>query len=215
VTGHGSQVPPGTGPDLRDAAAGWPVEGHRQAKGAFVTLRTDEVRMPEGDLAARDVVEHPGAVAIVALDGTGQVLVIRQYRHPVGRLLWEIPAGLRDVRGEPLLAAAERELREETGYTAKNWRVLVDSFTSPGILTERLRVFLARDLAKVPDAERGIVLRHEEAYLQTAWVPLETAAAAFLRGELHNGVAAVGILAAYAASQSGFAELREAGAREE
>jgi len=204
-----------TGPDLRDAAASWPVEGHRQAKGAFVTLRTDEVRMPDGDLAARDVVEHPGAVAIVALDGTGQVLLIRQYRHPVGRLLWEIPAGLRDVRGEPLLAAAERELREETGYTATNWRVLVDCFTSPGILTERLRVFLARDLAKVPDAERGIVLRHEEAYLQTAWVPLETAAAAFLRGELHNGVAAVGILAAYAASQSGFAELREAGAREE
>ena len=204
-----------TGPDLRDAAASWPVEGHRQAKGAFVTLRTDEVRMPDGDLAARDVVEHPGAVAIVALDGTGQVLVIRQYRHPVGRLLWEIPAGLRDVPGEPLLAAAERELREETGYTATNWRVLVDCFTSPGILTERLRVFLARDLAKVPDAERGIVLRHEEAYLQTAWVPLETAAAAFLRGELHNGVAAVGILAAYAASQSGFAELREAGARED
>jgi ADP-ribose pyrophosphatase len=204
-----------TGPDLRDAAASWPVEGHRQAKGAFVTLRTDEVRMPDGDLAARDVVEHPGAVAIVALDGTGQVLLIRQYRHPVGRFLWEVPAGLRDVAGEPLLAAAERELREETGYTATNWRVLVDCFTSPGILTERLRVFLARDLAKVPDAERGIVLRHEEAYLQTAWVPLETAAAAFLRGELHNGVAAVGILAAYAASQSGFAELREAGAREE
>ena len=87
----------GTGPDLRDAAAGWPVEGHRQAKGAFVTLRTDEVRMPDGDLAARDVVEHPGAVAIVALDGTGQVLLIRQYRHPVGRLLWEIPAGLRET----------------------------------------------------------------------------------------------------------------------
>ena len=215
MTGHGIQAPPGTGPDLRDAAAGWPVEGHRQAKGAFVTLRTDEVRMPDGDLAARDVVEHPGAVAIVALDGTGQVLLIRQYRHPVGRLLWEIPAGLRDVPGEPLLAAAERELREETGYTAKNWRVLVDCFTSPGILTERLRVFLARDLAKIPDRERGIVLKHEEAYLQKAWVPLETAAAAFLRGELHNGVAAVGILAAYAASQSGFAELREAGAREE
>ena len=215
MTGHGIQAPPGTGPDLRDAPAGWPVEGHRQATGAFVTLRTDEVRMPDGDLAARDVVEHPGAVAIVALDGAGQVLLIRQYRHPVGRLLWEIPAGLRDMPGEPLLTAAERELREETGYTAKNWRVLVDSFTSPGILTERLRVFLARDLAKVPDAERGIVLKHEEAYLRTAWVPLETAVAAFLGGELHNGVAAVGILAAYAASQSGFAELREAGARED
>jgi 8-oxo-dGTP pyrophosphatase MutT (NUDIX family) len=215
VTGHGVQAPPGTGPGLTDAVAGWPVEGHRQAKGAFVTLRTDEVRMPDGDLAARDVVVHPGAVAIVALDDAGQVLLIRQYRHPVGRLLWEIPAGLRDVPGEPLRAAAERELREETGYTAKNWHVLVDCFTSPGILTERLRVFLARDLAKVPEGERGIVLRHEEAYLRTAWAPLKAAVAAFLGGELHNGVTAVGILAAYAASQGGFAGLRDAGARED
>jgi 8-oxo-dGDP phosphatase len=215
VTGHGVQTPPGTGPGLSDAVADWPVEGHRQAKGAFVTLRTDEVRTPDGDVAARDVVEHPGAVAIVALDDAGQVLLIRQYRHPVGRLLWEIPAGLRDVPGEPLRAAAERELREETGYTAKNWHVLVDCFTSPGILTEQLRIFLARDLAKVPDRERGIVLRHEEAYLQTAWAPLERCVAAFLDGALHNGVAAVGILAAYAASQGGFAGLREAGARED
>ncbi len=117
--------------------------------------------------------------------------------------------------GEPLHAAAERELREETGYIAKNWHVLVDCFTSPGILTERLRVFLARDLAKVPERERGIVLRHEEAYLRTAWAPLEAAVAAFLGGELHNGVTAVGILAAYAASQGGFAGLRDAGARED
>ena len=203
------------GPELRDALAGWPVAGHRAVKGAFVTLRTDGVRMPDGDVAARDVVEHPGAVAIVALDEAGQVLLIRQYRHPVGRLLWEIPAGLRDVPGEPLHVTAARELREETGYAATSWHVLIDCFTSPGILTERLRVFLARGLAKVPEADRGLTLRHEEAYLQTAWVPLETAVAAFLGGELHNGVAAVGILAAYAASQSGFAKLREAGARED
>ena len=215
MTGQGIQAPPGTGPDLRDAAAGWPVEGHRQAKGAFVTLRTDEVRTPDGDLAARDVVEHPGAVAIVALDGTGQVLLIRQYRHPVGRLLWEVPAGLRDVRGEPLLTTAQRELREETGYAAESWHVLVDSYTSPGILTERLRVYLARDLTQVAAKDRGITLRHEEAYLLTAWMPLDEVVAGFLRGELHNGVAAVGIFSAYAARQGGFAGLREAGARED
>jgi 8-oxo-dGDP phosphatase len=213
VTGGG--VPSPAGPWLSDVAERWPILSHRQVSGALVTLRTDEVQMPDGDVTARDVVEHPGAVAVVALDGAGQVLMIRQYRHPVGRMLWEIPAGLRDVPGEPLLAAAERELREETGYTAKTWHVLTDYFTSPGILTERVRVFLARDLAEVPEEERGPPRRHEEAYLQVAWAPLEAAVAAYLGGELHNGVAAVGIFAAYAARQGGFAELREAGARED
>ena len=208
-------TPGGAGPELRDAVARWPVIGHRQATGAFVTLRTDEVRMPDGDVAPRDVVEHPGAVAVVALDGAGQVLLIRQYRHPVGRLLWEIPAGLRDVPGEPLRAAAMRELREETGYAARSWHVLADCFTSPGILSERLRVFLARDLAEVPAPARGPARKHEEAYLLPAWLPLDRAVAAFLGGELHNGVAAVGIFAAYAARQGGFAGLREAGARED
>jgi 8-oxo-dGDP phosphatase len=214
VTGGGFPAA-GAGPELRDAAAGWPVIGRTQATGVFVTLRTDEVRMPDGDVVSRDVVVHPGAVAVVALDGAGQVLLIRQYRHPAGRLLWEVPAGLRDVPGEPLLATAERELREETGYAARTWHVLTDCFTSPGILTERLRVFLARDLAEVPEAERGPARRHEEAYLVTAWMPLDRAVAAFLGGELHNGVTAVGIFAAYAARQGGFAGLREAGARED
>jgi 8-oxo-dGDP phosphatase len=205
--------PPGT--LLRDAEWHWPVKGRpRKAKGAFVVLRTDRVRTPDGDVARRDVVEHPGAVAVVALDQAGRVLLIRQYRHPAGHLLWEIPAGLRDVPGEPVHHTGERELREETGYTARTWHVLTDCFTSPGISTERVIVFLARDVAEVPDAERGPPLRHEEAYLQSAWVPLDRAVQLFLAGELHNGVAAVGILAAYAAQQGGFAVLREAGAGE-
>ena len=201
--------------ELRDTERHWPVKGlPRKAKGAFVVLRTDQVRMPDGDVAPRDVVEHPGAVAIVALDDAGQVLLIRQYRHPAERLLWEIPAGLRDVPGEPVHGTGERELREETGYTARTWHVLADCFPSPGISTERVTVYLARDLAEVPDAERGPPLRHEEAQLQRAWVPLEEVVQLFLAGELHNGVAAVGILAAYAAREGGFAMLREAGAGE-
>jgi ADP-ribose pyrophosphatase len=215
VTGSGAGTPARAGPQVRDAVATWPVVSHRRASGAFVALRTDEVRTPDGDVVPRDVVEHPGAAAVVALDAAGQVLLIRQYRHPVGRLLWEVPAGLRDVRGEPLLTTAQRELREETGYAAKSWHVLVDSYTSPGILTERLRVYLARDLTEVAAKDRGITLRHEEAYLLTAWVPLDEVVAGFLRGELHNGVAAVGIFSAYAARQGGFAGLREAGARED
>jgi ADP-ribose pyrophosphatase len=203
------------GPELRDTECHWPVEGRpRRAKGAFVVLRTDQVRMPDGDVAARDVVEHPGAVAVVALDEAGQVLLIRQYRHPAGHLLWEIPAGLRDVPGEPPQRTGERELREETGYTARTWHVLTDCFTTPGISTERVTVYLARGLTEVPDAERGPPLRHEEAHLEPAWVPLEQAVRLFLAGELHNGVTAVGILAAYAAHQGGFAMLREAGAGE-
>jgi len=202
-------------PGLRDTEWHWPVEGQPvTARGAFVVLRTDQVRTPDGDVAARDVVEHPGAVAIVALDDTGQVLLIRQYRHPVGHFLWEIPAGLRDVPGEPAHRTAERELREETGHTARTWHVLTDCYTSPGISTERVTVYLARGLAKVSDAERGPPLRHEEADLRPAWVPLEAAVQLFLAGELHNGVAAVGILAAYAARLGGFAALRETGAGE-
>jgi 8-oxo-dGDP phosphatase len=205
--------PPGA--ELRDTEWHWPVKGRpRRAKGAFVVLRTDQVRMPDGDVAARDVVEHPGAVAVVALDDAGRVLLIRQYRHPAGHFLWEIPMGVRDVRGEPLQRTGERELCEETGYTARTWHVLADCFTTPGISTERVTVYLARRLAEVPDAERGPPLRHEEAYLEPAWVPLEQAVQLFLAGELHNGVTAVGILAAYAAHQGGFAMLREAGAGE-
>jgi ADP-ribose pyrophosphatase len=203
------------GAELRDSEWHWQVKGRpRRARGAFVVLRTDQVRMPDGDVAPRDVVEHPGAVAIVALDDAGQVLLIRQYRHPAGHFLWEIPAGLRDVPGEPPRRTGERELREETGYAARTWHVLTDCYTSPGISTERVIVYLARGLAEIPDAERGPPLRHEEAHLEPAWVPLDQAVQLFLTGELHNGVAAVGILAAYAARQGGFAMLRKAGAGE-
>jgi len=205
-----------TGDALQDVRQRWPVAGDPQyARGALVALRTDQVRMPDGELAARDVVEHPGAVAVVALDTAGRVLLIRQYRHPVGWLLWEIPAGLRDVHGEALRATAERELLEETGYAAREWRVLSDYFSSPGIISERLRVFLARDLTHVPASEHGYERRHEEAYLLQTWVPLAEAVQLILGGQLHNGVAAVGILAAYAARTGGFAALREADARED
>jgi ADP-ribose pyrophosphatase len=166
--------------------------------------------MPDEELAKRDVIEHPGAVAIVALDGDDRVLLIRHYRHPAEHLLWEIPAGLRDVAGEDPRATAERELLEEAGYRARDWRELADFFTSPGILTERVQVFLARGLTFVPESERGgNAPQHEEAHLLVRWVPLHQAVRLFLAGDLHNGVTAVGILSAYAVQQGGFAALRE------
>jgi ADP-ribose pyrophosphatase len=165
--------------------------------------------MPDGGPAARDVIEHPGAVAIVALDEDEQVLLIRRYRHPVGHLLWEIPAGLRDVPGEEPRATAERELLEEAGYRASEWHELADFFSSPGILTEQVRVFLARGLTWVPESERGgHAPEHEEAHLLVRRVPLHQAVRLFLAGDLHNGVTAVGILSAYAVQQGGFAALR-------
>jgi 8-oxo-dGTP pyrophosphatase MutT (NUDIX family) len=201
--------------EIRDVPEHWPVASSAElARGSLLRMRTDTVRMPGGGTADREIVEHPGAVAVLGLDESGRVLMIRQYRHPVGRLLWEIPAGLRDKPGEPLLAAAERELLEETGYRAADWRVLVDFFTSPGFSTERLRIFLARGLTQVPEAGREYVRRDEEAHLEIAWVPLERALAGILAGDLHNGVAALGILSAYAARHDGFAALRYAGAPE-
>jgi len=195
--------------EIRDVFERWPVVSSAElARGRIVRIRTDTVQMPDGDLAPREVIEHPGAVAVLALDEADRVLLIRQYRHPVGALLWEIPAGLRDVAGESPLVTAERELLEETGYRAAEWHVLADHFSSPGIISERLRIFLARGLTRVPESERSYVPEHEEAHLVVAWLPLDAAVARFLAGDLHNGVAAVGILAAYAARMDGFAALR-------
>ncbi len=211
---HRTSAQEARAPWLHDTAESWPVlrtEG--LADGRIVRVRTDTVRMPDGRAAGREVVEHPGAVAIVALDEAGQVLLIRQYRHPAGRLLWEIPAGLRDVAGEPPLVTAQRELLEEAGYQAADWQVLADFFTSPGISSERLRVYLARGLTVVPGAEREYIPDHEEAHLVVEWAPLAVVVARFLAGEIHNGVMAIGVLAAYAASKDGFA-LRDAEALE-
>jgi len=197
--------------EISDAAGSWPVaDSVVLARGRIVTLRRDTVQMPDGALAPREVVEHPGAVAVVAIDDANRVLMIRQYRHPAAAMLWEIPAGLRDVAGEALAATARRELLEEAGCRARAWHVLTDYLSSPGISTERLRVFLARGLSLVPQAERRYVPEHEEAYLTVAWVPLEEAVRNVLSGKLHNGVAISGILSAYAAWGDGFAALRPA-----
>ena len=146
-------------------------------------------------------------------DGGGRgVLMIRQYRHPVGRELWEIPAGLRDVDGESLLQTAQRELREETGYQASEWHTLIDYYGSPGYSTEELRIFLARGVELAGDS--GFHREAEEKYIVTDWVPLTEATGLALAGKLHSGPAIAGVLAGYAASAQGFAGLRPATAPE-
>ncbi len=202
-------------PWLADVVDAWPVVDREQlASATVVKVRRDQVRMPDGQEVGREVIEHPGAVGILAMDEAGQILLIRQYRHPVGRQLWEIPAGLRDVPGEPPLVTARRELLEEAGYLAADWQVLADFFTSPGITSERLRVYLARGLTRVPDAEREYVPDHEEAHLTIEWAPLDVVVSRILAGDLHNGVMMVGVLAAFAARQDNFALLRASDAPE-
>jgi ADP-ribose pyrophosphatase len=200
---------------IADIPEQWPVASSQELlRSRLVTVRSDKVRTPDGQWAERDVVRHPGAVAVLPLDADHRVLMIRQYRHPVGHLLWEIPAGLRDVAGEDPLRTVQRELLEEAGYRARDWRVLADYYSSPGFSTERLRVYLARDLERVPEAERDFVPVAEEAHLLTAWLPLEEGVRKVLAGELHNGVAALAILAGYAARSEGFDRLRPADAPE-
>jgi 8-oxo-dGDP phosphatase len=197
---------------LRDVMASWPVTASTElAAGNVVRLRLDTVRMPDGQEVRREIVEHPGAAAVLAMDDAGQVLLIRQYRHPVAGQLWEIPVGLRDVAGESPLATAQRELLEEVGYRAADWHVLTDFYSSPGISNERVRIFLARDLTEVPVAEREYQPEHEEAYLMIEWAPLDTVVSRFLAGDLHNGVLAIGVLAAYAARHGAPGDLRPGG----
>jgi 8-oxo-dGDP phosphatase len=202
--------------NIADVEEHWPVVSSAELlRSRLVTVRSDEVRTPDNHVAERDVVLHPGAVAVLALDDADRILMIRQYRHAVGRLLWEIPAGLRDVAGEKPWVTAQRELVEEAGYRARDWRVLADYFSSPGFSTERLRIFLARGLELVPAAERHFVPRDEEAHLLLDWLPLDEAVGKVFAGELHNGPAVLAVMAGYAARSEGYDLLRPADSPEE
>jgi ADP-ribose pyrophosphatase len=168
---------------------------------------TDEVSMPGGGTAERDYVRHVGAVGVVAIDGDGRIVLVRQYRHPVGDYLWELPAGLVDVDGEPLVAAAARELAEEADLVAARWDLLAEVHTSPGYSNEKIRLFLARELSAVPDAERHI-RTHEEAELVVRWVDLDEAVTMALSGEITNAACLVGVLAAAHARNRSWSTLR-------
>jgi 8-oxo-dGTP pyrophosphatase MutT (NUDIX family) len=178
----------------------------RQFEGRVISLRTDEVRMSDGTVVTREIVEHPGAVGVVALDEHEQVVLVNQYRHPVGRYLDELPAGLLDVAGEPAVVAAQRELKEETGLAAAEWHVLVDLFTSPGMTNEAIRVFLARGLSDASGEQ--FVPEEEEITLTVLRIPLDEAVRRALRGELTNAAAAAGVCAAAAARATHWRDLR-------
>lgn len=199
------------GGPLADAPTSREVEGRETVfQGMVWDVTRDAFRMaPETPVLRREYISHPGAVAVVALDEDHRVCVIRQYRHPVAQELWEIPAGLLDVDGEPMLQAAQRELAEEADLTAERWDVLVDFYTTPGSSSEGIRIYLARELASVPDQDRH-EREGEEAGMPLAWVPLQEAVQAVLAGRIHNPSICMGVLAAQVQSATGFTQLRAA-----
>ncbi|AVZ72229.1 ADP-ribose pyrophosphatase [Streptomyces lunaelactis] len=188
--------------ELKDTPEEWQVTATATPfRGNKTSVRTDDVVMPDGTVARRDYQVHPGSVAILALDDSARVLVLRQYRHPVRHKLWEIPAGLLDVPGENPLHAAQRELYEEAHVKAEDWRVLADVYPTPGGCDEAVRIFLARDLSEA-EGERFEV-SEEEADMELARVPLEELVRGVLAGELHNNCLAVGALSLAAALNGG------------
>ncbi|TFC06876.1 NUDIX hydrolase [Cryobacterium adonitolivorans] len=155
----------------------------------------------------REYVDHPGAVAILALDDQDRVLLIQQYRHPVRMREWELPAGLLDVDGEHALIGAQRELAEETDVVAAEWNVLTEFYTSPGGSNEVIRIYLARGLSPATEAfERT----DEEADMVTRWVSLDDAVDAALARRVQNPALVVGVLAAAASRSRGWASLAPA-----
>lgn len=195
---------------VRDEPLSWPVaSSEKRFEGRVVAVRSDTVRSPvDGSEFVRDVVVHPGAVAVVAVDDRGRVLVVRQFRHPVRLRPVELPAGLRDVAGEPPHESAARELYEEGHVRAAEWRVLADLLTSPGMTDEAIRVFLARGIETLPDGDR-FAGEHEEADLGVDWVPLDDLVAAVLAGDVQNATLCAGVLAAKAARDgAGYDALR-------
>jgi len=184
--------------ELAALPVAWPtLSSAVLAAGHIGTFVSDTVQAPNGEKLEREYVRHPGAVSVIALDEEDRVALVRQYRHPVRHRLIEPPAGLLDVSGEDPLAAAQRELAEEVHLAADRWSVLVDVLSTPGIVAETLRIYLARDLrsASAPD---GFARVGEEAEMDTVWASLDDLVDAVLAGDLHNPSLISGVLAAEA-----------------
>ncbi len=170
-------------------------------EGRIISLYRERVSMPGGGDSVRDIVRHPGAVAVVALDDEDRVVLVRQYRHPVREHLWELPAGLRDAEGEPPAETARRELAEEALLAAGRWSLLATTYNSPGFCDEEVQVYLAEDLTAA-DRPEGFVVEHEELDLTLERVPLAEAVQWVADGRIRNGSSIVGVLAA-AATRAG------------
>jgi len=199
---------PETG-SLRDERAASEVVRHELIHhGAVWDVVSETVAYNDSTEFTREYVDHTGAVAVLALNERDEVLLIKQYRHPVRARAWEIPAGLLDEKGEAPLAAAQRELAEEADLEAARWDLLAEYWTSPGGSNECIRVYLARELSEVPAFDRF----DEEADIETRWVSLDDAVAAVLGRRIQNPSTVVGVLSALASRNEGWRSLGEADA---
>ena len=186
-----------------DVPTEWPIRSHEVlGEGAVSDYVDDVVATPDGAEMHRQYLLHPGAVAVIALDEADRVVVVRQYRHPVGFQLIEPPAGLLDADGESWLAAAQRELAEEAMLAADDWRLLIDMFTSPGCNSESIRFFLARGLREVPRPD-GFVVEHEELDMELCLVPLADLIDGIYAGRVQSPTVVAGALALEAARLGG------------
>lgn len=156
-------------------------------KGRVLTLNLEQVRLPNGHVAELEIAHHPGGAAVVALDADGRVCLLRQFRHAAGGWLIELPAGKLDG-GEPPLECAQRELAEEAGVVATHWEKLGEFYSSPGVLTEVIHLFLARDLAAT-DARP-----EEHEVFEARWIPLEEAVELAADGRLQDAKSLIGLL---------------------
>jgi 8-oxo-dGTP pyrophosphatase MutT (NUDIX family) len=158
-------------------------------QGRVISVTVDDVILPNGRQAALEVVHHPGGAAVVALNASGQICLLRQYRYVAGGWIWELPAGKLEP-SEPPEMTARRELIEEAGVCAADWQGLGSTLSSPGVFSEVLHLFLARDLsparAQLEDNE----------VLEVHWVSFVEACAMALSGELRDAKSIVGILRA-------------------
>lgn len=152
-----------------------------------------------GESIAREYIEHPGAVAVLALNDLDEVLLINQYRAPVNQHLFEFPAGLLDVDGENHLEAAKRELLEETDYSAGQWELLQIFHTTPGSSSETIAIYLARELEKV---DHYFARTAEEKHIEISWVPFEKVLAQVQHSKLRSPTLVVGVLALAAKRQA-------------
>lgn len=182
---------------LSDSPQSWPVHEVEPVWSgpAPFSVRRDTVSAPAvpEETFGRLVLEHPGAVVILAVDDDDRAMVLHQYRHPVGRRLVELPAGLLDVEGEDPLEAARRELREEALLVAQRWTELFTTYSSPGLSSEAITYFVAEGLSEAPD-RGGFVPAHEEADMSVEWVPVEDLLDAVWSGRVQDGPTAQALL---------------------
>ena len=192
---------------LRDTPVDKAVVGSYEIHaGAVWDVRSDSVELGDGQTVRREFVVHTGAVSVLALDDHDRVLLIRQYRHPVGMMLWEPVAGLLDVAGESPRDGAARELVEEAGLIADEWHTLVDFETSPGGSSETIRIYLARQLSAAPGGRP--LGSGEERDLPLVWMPLDLVVDKVLAGEFTCPTTVTGALAAGAHRNQGWRSLR-------